>query len=99
VVLLVLVAIIGLAWWAMHRTPAVHYVTAPAERGAITRNIAATGTVNPVLTIIVGAYDSGVIQNIYCDYNTQVKAAQVCAKIDPRPLSVVRDFETGGILI
>jgi len=98
VVLLVLVAITGLAWWAMHRTPAVHYVTAPAERGAITRNVAATGTVNPVLTIIVGSYVSGVIQNLYCDYNTQVRAGQVCAKIDPRPYQAIYDQYAGQLL-
>ncbi len=47
----------------------------------------ATGTVNPVLTIIVGNYVSGVIQDVSCDYNKQAAKGQVCAKIDPRPVS------------
>ena len=98
VALLALAAIIGVAWWAMHRSPTVHYVTAPAERGAITRTVAATGTVNPVLTIIVGSYVSGVIQNLYCDYNTQVRAGQVCAKIDPRPYQAIYDQYAGQLL-
>ncbi len=51
----------------------------------------ATGTVNPVLTIIVGTYVSGVIQDLSCDYNTKVKTGQVCAKIDPRPYQTVVD--------
>ena len=92
------VAIVGLAWWGTHRSPAVRYVTAPAARGAIARTVAATGTVNPVLTIIVGTYDSGVIQNIYCDYNTQVRAGQVCAKIDPRPYQALYDQYAGQLL-
>jgi HlyD family secretion protein len=55
------------------------------SQGAITRAVTATGTINPELTIIVGSYVSGVIKELFCDYNTQVKKGQVCAKIDPRP--------------
>ena len=98
VALLVLAAGGSVAWWAMHRAAPVHYVTVPIERGAITRTATATGTVNPVLTIIVGAYNSGVIQNIYCDYNTQVRAGQVCAKIDPRPYQATFDQYSGQLL-
>ncbi|MGD0331767.1 MAG: efflux RND transporter periplasmic adaptor subunit [Xanthobacteraceae bacterium] len=96
--LLVLAAAAALAWWSMHRSTPVHYVTTPAARGTITRTATATGTVNPVLTIIVGAYDSGVIQNLYCDYNTQVRAGQVCAKIDPRPYQATLDQYKGQLL-
>ena len=86
------------AWfWFVGGKSAVHYVTVPAERGSITRTATATGTVNPVLTIIIGAYDSGIIQNIYCDYNTQVRAGQVCAKIDPRPYQATFDQYTGQL--
>jgi HlyD family secretion protein len=53
--------------------------------------VSATGTVNPQLTIIVGSYVSGVIQNIGCDFNTRVKKGQVCATIDPRPYQTLVD--------
>ena len=56
VALLVFAVVIGVAWWSMLRTTPVQYVTAPVVRGAITRVVTATGTVNPVLTIIVGTY-------------------------------------------
>ncbi len=82
----------------MHRSTPVRYVTVAVVRGTITRTATATGTVNPVLTIIVGAYDSGVIQNLYCDYNTQVRAGQVCAKIDPRPYQATLDQYKGQLL-
>jgi len=75
----------------------MHYVTVAAARGTITRTATATGTVNPVLTIIVGSYDSGVIQSIYCDYNAQVRAGQVCAKIDPRPYQAAFDQYSGQL--
>jgi HlyD family secretion protein len=69
----------------------VRYATAAVTRGDVTRTVTATGTVNPVLTIIVGTYVSGVIQDVQCDYNTQVKKGQICAKIDPRPYQSVVD--------
>jgi HlyD family secretion protein len=98
VALLALTAAAGVIWWSVHRTAPELYVTVAIERGGITHTATATGTVNPVLTIIVGAYDSGVIQNIYCDYNTQVRAGQVCAKIDPRPYQATFDQYSGQLL-
>jgi HlyD family secretion protein len=96
-------ALLGLAaaagWWATHREAPVHYTTVPLARGAVTRAVTATGTVNPVLTIIVGTYVSGVIQQLYCDYNTQVKQNQICAKIDPRPYQVVVDQDKANLNI
>ncbi len=92
-----LAVIVGLAWWGVQRPAGVEYVTVPVERGAVVRTATATGTVNPVLTIIVGSYVSGVIQNIYCDYNTQVRAGQVCAKIDPRPYQATLDQYSGQL--
>jgi HlyD family secretion protein len=87
--LLLIAAGAGAAWWSMRGTATVQYVTVPATRGDIARTATATGTVNPELTIIVGSYVSGVIQQLYCDYNTKVKAGQICAKIDPRPYQTI----------
>ena len=83
--LLLILAVAGGAWWGVGSNSAIRYTTAPVTQGAVTRSVTATGTVNPELTIIVGSYVSGVIQELLCDYNTQVKKGQICAKIDPRP--------------
>ena len=88
---LALIAAVGAVWWLSSANGAVQYTTAPVTTGAVTRMVTATGTVNPVLTIIVGTYVSGVIQDLSCDYNTKVKVGQVCAKIDPRPYQTVVD--------
>ena len=88
---LAMLAAVGVAWWLATAEATVSYTTAPVTRGAVTRAVTATGTVNPVLTIIVGTYVSGVIQSLECDYNTIVKKGQVCAKIDPRPYQTVVD--------
>ena len=79
----------------MGATNAVHYAIAPVTRGSISRGVTATGTVNPELTVIVGTYVSGVIQSLSCDYNTEVKAGQICAKIDPRPYQAALDQYIG----
>ena len=88
---LVVIAAIAVLWWSLSSGGTVHYSTAPVTRGAVTRGVVATGTVNPVLTIIVGSYVSGVIQKLSCDYNTEVKEGQICAQIDPRPYQTVVD--------
>ena len=82
-------------WWSVSSSPgiryAIRYATVPVTIGPIARSISAIGTVNPELTIIVGTYVSGVIQELSCDYNTQVKRGQSCAKIDPRPYQSIVD--------
>jgi HlyD family secretion protein len=90
--------LVGAVSWSMVRSTPVKYVTAPVTSGSITRVATATGTVNPVLTIIIGTYVSGVIQNLFCDYNTQVRAGQVCAKIDPRPYQATFDQYNAQLL-
>lgn len=99
----VAVAVVSAAAFAVWRyagsANGVQYTTAAVTRGDITRAVTATGTVNPVLTIIVGSYVSGVIQEINCDYNTEVKTGQVCAKIDPRPYQSVADQARANLAV
>jgi HlyD family secretion protein len=97
VALLVITGGIAAGLWGIGTKGHAQYVTVLAARGAITRTVSATGTVNPVLTIIVGSYVSGVIQSLSCDYNTEVKAGQVCAKIDPRPYQATLDQYSGQL--
>ncbi len=68
------------------RDSAVSYRTEAALRGGITSAISATGTVNPVKTVLVGTQASGTIKDIYADFNSQVKKGQVIARIDPAAL-------------
>jgi HlyD family secretion protein len=87
---LLVAAVVGV-WWSVGSGTAIRYVTTPVTMGPIARSVSATGAVNPELTIIVGTYVSGVIQELTCDYNTQVKRGQSCAKIDPRPYQSIVD--------
>jgi len=98
VLILVLVAGAG-SWWMLGRGVRVQYTTTPATRGSVVRAVTATGTVNPVLTIIVGTYVSGVLQELYCDYNTEVKQGQLCAKIDPRLYQATVDQDRANLAV
>ncbi len=84
-------------WRFMHEPATVKYSTARVTQGAITRSVAATGTVNPVMTIIVGSYVSGVISDMYCDYNTRVRKGQICARVDARPYRAALDQAKGQL--
>ncbi len=96
---LLLLATAGSIWWSVGGDAAVRYETAPVTTGRIARGINSTGTVNPELTIIVGTYVSGVIQELSCDYNTQVKRGQVCARIDPRPYQSLVDQAKANLAV
>jgi len=96
---LAVIAAVAATWWLSGTSSNVRYATAPVSRGDVTRAVVATGTVNPVLTIIVGSYVSGTIQDIQCDYNTEVKQGQICARIDPRPYQTVVDQNKANLLV
>lgn len=61
----------------------VKYDTKPIERCTITQVVEASGTINPVNTVSVGSTVSGLIKEIYVDYNDVVKKGQILAQIDP----------------
>jgi HlyD family secretion protein len=85
------------AWWVSRPAQPPRYLLAPVTRGTIAKTVTATGTVNPVMTIIIGSYVSGVIQDVYCDYNTRVKKGQLCARIDPRPYEAALEQAKGQL--
>src|SRR5438094_5358964 len=62
---------------------AANYQTATVTRGAITQAVTATGTLNPVVNVQVGSQVSGNIAKLFADFNSQVKAGEVVAQIDP----------------
>src|SRR3989454_4702126 len=59
------------------------YLTANVTRGPITQLVTATGTLNPVVNVQVGSQVSGNIAKLFADFNSEVKAGQTVAQIDP----------------
>ena len=85
VLAVVVLAAAGGAWWWSQRpaADAVQYRTAKIERGPLQATVAASGAVNPVTQVSVGTQVSGQIKDIYVDFNSEVKAGQLIAVIDP----------------
>jgi HlyD family secretion protein len=79
------VAIIGAGtWWLMQsKTDAPTYKTAKIERGNLQATVSASGAVNPVTQVSVGTQISGQIKELYVDFNSEVRAGQLIALIDP----------------
>ncbi|MCA9268272.1 MAG: efflux RND transporter periplasmic adaptor subunit, partial [Planctomycetales bacterium] len=61
------------------------YRTAAVDRGSITRVVSATGTLQPLVSANVGSTVSGPVQAVLVDFNSQVRAGQVLARLDPTP--------------
>ena len=73
------------SWWWSQRAPgdAVQYRTAKIDRGNLQATVSASGAVNPVTQVSVGTQVSGQIRELYVDFNSEVKAGQLIAQIDP----------------
>ncbi|MDD3669510.1 MAG: efflux RND transporter periplasmic adaptor subunit [Alphaproteobacteria bacterium] len=52
------------------------------ERGKITQQVTASGTIQPINKISVGTQVSGIVENILVDYNDEVREGQLLAKLD-----------------
>ncbi len=61
----------------------MRFRTKPVHRGEVAQLVNSTGTVQPVLSVQVGAFVSGPIQNVCVDFNDRVKKDAVLAVIDP----------------
>jgi HlyD family secretion protein len=77
--------LVVLALWFMFKGNgnANPYRTAPVDRGAITRSVSATGTLQPVVSANVSSTVSGPVQTVEVDFNTPVRVGQVLARLDP----------------
>ncbi|MBR1424858.1 efflux RND transporter periplasmic adaptor subunit [bacterium] len=69
--------------WSTIENHKIHYQTQNLNRCTITQVVEASGTINPVNTVSVGSTVSGLMKEIYADYNSEVKKGQLLAQIDP----------------
>lgn len=72
-------------WRATHR-PALppRYQTATVALGDVVEKVQATGTVQPLLQVNVGAQVNGRVTRVLVDFNSVVKKGDVLAEIDPQ---------------
>ena len=90
VIILVILLVLILALAFIFRTgtspktaqPRIHLI----EKGSIINTVTATGTVEPIDQVEVGTQVSGVIEEIFTDYNERVEKGQLIARIDESTL-------------
>jgi HlyD family secretion protein len=82
--LLAAAAVAAAGYFFLHEAtvPAPKYRTATVERGALVSAVSASGTLNPVTSVVVGSQLSGQIAELLADYNSEVKAGQIIARLD-----------------
>jgi HlyD family secretion protein len=84
--LLVVVVGAGATWaylYVQGRGGTPKHRFAKVERGPLTATVSATGNMNAVITVQVGSQVSGMIKELFADFNTRVKKNQLIARIDP----------------
>ena len=80
-----LAAMIAALIYFLGNTDSIQYKTEKIDRGTISKYVTATGTINPVRTVIIGSQVTGLISKLYADFNSIVKVGQIVAQIDPVP--------------
>lgn len=70
----------------------VNFGKTTVGRSSISTSVTATGTVEAVTTVDVGTQVSGIVTNLYVDYNSPVKKGQVIAELDRTTL--LNDLES-----
>ena len=79
---LVIIILIFVPFLINKKSKKVQYIKEPVQERTIIQIVEATGTIEPVNTVDIGAQVSGMISKIYVDYNSEVKKGQILAQID-----------------
>jgi HlyD family secretion protein len=99
-ILLVLIAVgAGVAAYYMRDTrPEPTVSTMPVTRGDVVDVVPATGTLEAVTTVDVGTQVSGLVQDMYADYNSIVKKGQIIARLDPSLIQTQIEQRTASVI-
>lgn len=80
--IIILVGAIVFYFFIHKRNSEPKFRTAKIEKGDIILRVSATGTLNALTTVQVGTQISGIIAELYADYNSVVKKGDIVAKLD-----------------
>ena len=87
VIAIVLVVLAVAGWWVLTPGKKIEYVKGKSEVATIRALVTATGTLQPIDKVTVGAEVSGRIDDVLVDFNDRVKKGQVLARINTDELS------------
>jgi HlyD family secretion protein len=72
-------------------------MTQPLSRGDVVDSVGATGTLEAVKTVNVGTQVSGVVQELFADFNSIVKQGQVIARLDPQLIQTQIEQQSANV--
>jgi len=81
---------LGLVGWSGAEASGPRLRVAPVDRGAIAAVVSATGSVNPVVSVIVGSQLSGQVREVRGEFNQRVTAGELLARLDTQQLEASR---------
>ena len=100
-VVLVLLAAGGYAWWHFREKPpeagAIKYITAEAKKGDIAQTVLASGSLQPFKSVKVGAQVSGEISALAVQIGDRVKTGDPIAEIDASTQQNTRDSAAAAL--
>ena len=74
----------GAVWRVKHRPPPpAKFVTSAVSIGDVSEKVQATGAVQPLLQVNIGAQVNGRVTRVLVDFNSEVRKGDVLAEIDP----------------
>ena len=89
----------GYGFWRWGSRPKESaYVTMPVQRGNVTQVVSSTGTLQAVITVLVGSQISGTIYKLFADFNTKVKAGEVVAQLNQDKFKAAVDQARANLL-
>jgi HlyD family secretion protein len=100
ILFVVVVALIGggYYWYQVRNArPEPQVMTQPLSRGDVVDSVGATGTLEAVKTVNVGTQVSGVVQELYADFNSIVKQGQVIARLDPQLIQTQIEQQSANV--
>jgi HlyD family secretion protein len=98
VILLVIVGAGAAYLYANRGDKEPQVTTAKVTRGDLVDAVGATGTLQAVTTVTVGTQVSGIIQDLYVDFNSIVKKGQLLARLDPALLETALETSKANLV-
>jgi HlyD family secretion protein len=80
---IIILIIAGIFYLTNSKSTEVGYRLSEVKRGTIQKSVSASGELNAVVTVEVGSGISGQISELLADFNSNVRAGQIIAKINP----------------
>ena len=101
ITLIVVIVVAGAAGGAYYykygKPPEPEISTQQVTRGDVIQRVGATGTIEAVTTVDVGTQVTGVIMEMYADFNKIVKKGQLIAKIDPKTIEATIERDKANL--